>query len=368
MSNRPVPSAVGKDGCYLTYPHANGFAEGALILGRVEGWRASIWKIQESTEHCLCDFDISGEREPLLWFDVAFEADRLVTVAQGAVWCFDLNKSDGGREIFRPKSGEEITNGLVSVTADGTRALIGLRCGDGYSVGCVDVASGQCRVLCEFPWFANHFHFCPFDEDWIGLCHEGPCEQIEDRVWAWHEKLAPEGRCLFPQHWGDARRELNVGHERWHFHAASASVVAYGAGCGEPRGIYEVTVGGNTRLVSPGDRDLHVNVSRDGRWLVADTSGPHDRPGKGWENAEGISDILLIDPRDGSRRWLARTRLHARHPWHPHPVFSPDGRYIYFNEAMLPDGGRVMRVANPFFWENGSGSAEEGKERVPCAV
>jgi Tol biopolymer transport system component len=139
-----------------------------------------------------------------------------------------------------------------------------------------------------------------------------------------------------------------VGHERWKFHEPGAVVVGYGASRGEPRGIYEVSTSSRSRLVSEGDRDLHVNISRDGRWIVVDTSGPHDQPGKGWEDVNGVSDILLIDAASGARRWLARTRLGARHPYHPHPCFSPDGRHIYFNEASGEGcGGRVMRIANP---------------------
>ncbi len=89
-------------------------------------------------------------------------------------------------------------------------------------------------------------------------------------------------------------------------------------------------------------------VTRDGRWAVVDTTGPWDRPGKSWENAEDISDIVLLDMKTGERHFLARSRQYMRHPRHPHPVFSPDGSTIFFNESS-PDttSNRVLRMPNP---------------------
>jgi hypothetical protein len=45
---------------------------------------------------------------------------------------------------------------------------------------------------------------------------------------------------------------------------------------------------------------------------------------------------------------VARSRL-SRHPSHAHPIFSVDGRHVYFNEAS-EDGllNRVWRAGNPF--------------------
>ncbi len=104
------------------------------------------------------------------------------------------------------------------------------------------------------------------------------------------------------------------------------------------------------RLISEGNRDWHVSPSHCGRWLVIDTTGPHDAPGRGWENAADISDILLIDTATGSRQFLARSRLRNDCHLHPHPIFSPDGSTIFYNES-APDttGHRVLSVSNPIF-------------------
>ena len=131
-------------------------------------------------------------------------------------------------------------------------------------------------------------------------------------------------------------------------------MVAYGVSPAGPRGLYEVFADDRpARLISPGERDYHCDVSRDGRWAVVDTTGPHDAPGCGWENALDICDILIVDMKTGRREFLARSRQYKFHPRHPHPVFSPDGSTIFYNEAESGgDHNRIMEVLNP--WKVGS--------------
>jgi len=342
-----------RDGFYLTYPHNNGFCKDGrtMVLGRMEGTRASLWKVSPDSKEDIriCEFDVSNKVEKLLWFDVARETNRLVVATHDSVWMYDLEKQGSGECIYRETSPARMLE-LPAIKSDGSEAVIGLRFSDHYAALSIDLNTGKNRILFEKPWYANHFHFCPYDEAWMGFCHEGRCEETSDRVWGWHPVHAPEGRCLFDQNWGNPARELNVGHERWCFHAPAALAVAYGASPGEPRGTYEVYADGKPpRLVSRGNRHLHVNASLSGRWAVVDTSGPHDIIGKGWENAEGISDLLLVDMVSGEQLWLARSRIES-HPSHPHPVFSPDEKSIFFNE-FLPEtrGNRVMRVENPWY-------------------
>ena len=195
-------------------------------------------------------------------------------------------------------------------------------------------------------------HFCPHDDGWIGFCREGATETVFDRVWGWHALHAPEGCVLFDQRSEEPGNLLCVGHERWCFHDTSALVVAYGVSPGGPRGLYELYADNRPqRLVSQGDRDWHCSPSQDGRWAVVDTSGPHDAPGRGWENsaANGIrvSDILIIDMASGERRCLARHVAWGGE--HPHPIFCPDGAEIFYNERDLAtDKNHIMRVSNPW--------------------
>jgi len=353
-SNTSFPQEAGliREDFYLNYPHSNGFCrDGSLLLGRLDGMTASIWKtaLEAKDDVRICAFDVSREAGQL-WFDVAAETDRLVVASGCEVWIYDPDGTGQGRCIHRVELPAQMFYPHPSISADGRYVLIGVRYPEYYAVLKIEVETGESYIQFKHSWWMNHIYFSPYDENWIGFCHEGPCEKTRDRVWGWHAVQAPEGRCLFDQNWGNPARELWVGHERWCFHAPTALVVAYGGSPGEPRGVYELSAEGKRpRLVSQGNRYLHVNVSHSGRYAVVDTSGPHDLAGRGWENAQHISDILLLDMASGEQRWLARSKVDARHPYHPHPVFSPDEKLIYFNEATIqPRGNRVRVVKNPW--------------------
>jgi len=339
------------DNFYLTYPHNNGFADGgrALILGKNTQTECSLWKCGlDGLRTELCRFALRSDRDKTLWSDTAFTANQVVTIAGNKAWIIDLDQGGKIVELYAAPADKSL-HPLPSIRADGRQIVIGLKGHDNYQCLRIDLDSGEKRILFEKPWMLTHFHFCPFDPEWIAFCHEGNCAKVMDRVWAWHPEEAPEGRCYFDQMAHDPQRVLYVGHERWSFHDRSVLIVAYGEGPARPRGIYEAfTDGRSQRLVSEGDRDMHLDVSRDGRWVAIDTSGAFDAPGKGWEDARAISDILVADRVTGERRYVARSRI-MNHPSHPHPVFSPDGRYLYYNEAS-EDGtaNRIWRAGNPF--------------------
>jgi len=237
MKNQ-TSATLFRDGFYLAYPHSNGFCRDGrgLVLGRMDGMNASLWKISldSKEETRICEFDVTGEMSKMLWFDIAQNTNRMVTVHGNGIWIYDAEKPGRGDCIYRAASPAQLIE-VPSIVSDGRQVVVGLRFQDRYAALSVDVDTGENRILFEKPWFVNHIHFFPHDETWIGFCHEGPCEHVSDRVWGWHAIHAPEGRCLFDQNWGDPARELCAGHERWCFHATTALVVAYGVSPGEPR-------------------------------------------------------------------------------------------------------------------------------------
>jgi hypothetical protein len=328
---------------FHTYPHCNGFADGgtSLVLGQIEPEHISMWKVDLATGD---EFLIRRFRQPTSYFDIAVDANVLAAVAEGAVWLFDLNCPGDSRILLQAPPGLTL-QGLPSITADGTRVLVPFEGQGRYGAILVDVLTSQSRTVISHQWWANHFHFSPYDPEWIIYAHEGRCDQITDRVWAWHEQLAPQGRCVFDQTSSVAGKPLQVGHETACAHDASILVVAYGASLAGPRGLYEVFLDGRaSRLVSEADRDWHGQMSHCGRWAVIDTTGPHDAPGCGWDQAGQVSDIMWVGSHTGQRAFLARTAF-ASHPWHPHPALSPDGRYLLYAEA-APDvkcpSGRLL--------------------------
>lgn len=327
---------------YQTYPHSNGFADGgrSLVLGQMEGDHVSLWKIRlsDGEERQIArfkvDVDPTAPSLSQVWFDVAESINTLVAMAERTVWLIALDSPDGPRELYRQPDGLTL-NPLPSISPDGRRVLINAKRSDGMHGGLmIDVGSGHTEFVVTHVWWANHFHFSPYDPNWIAYCHEGDTMLIPDRMWAWHAAHAPHGQPILDQHWNDLRRRLSIGHERACFHTGSLLTIAYGVSVGGPRGLYEVFFDRtrSPRLVSEGNRDWHCNVSRDGRWAVVDTTGPHDQPGKGWDEATDISDIVLVDMNTGERRAIARSHQ-VVHPWHPHPTFSPDGRCLVYNEG-----------------------------------
>ncbi len=344
--NRAHPIGNPQQNHYLPYPHANGFADGGrtLVVGHFNDQVFGLTRIDLTTGHTanLAEWPRSQSLGDLQWFDIASEKNILTAIADNAVWKLDLSeRSPIAQLVYRETAGR--LQALPSITSDASKIVVGRKLGDVYqAIELAPASAKEPRILTEFPWFANHYHFCPHNPEWIGFCHEGATDQVADRIWGRHETLAPLGQLLFD----NGAAELCVGHERWAFHANVVYAVAYGVSPGGPRGIYEIRPETRrSRLISEGDRDWHVNSSIDGRWLVVDTTGPHDAPGRGWEGAGLRSDILLIDAKTGERAFLAESRYSSKMHLHPHPAFSPDGSTVYFNEASEDGlGCRVMSL------------------------
>lgn len=332
---------------WFAYPHTNAFtADGrAMVLGRFDGTRTLLLRrdLHDGREVELAAFPAAGPAPVVRWYDLSLRSDRLATVVDDRIMVADLAGDGVFREVHRGIDGWSV-HILPSISTDGSRLVVAETRQDGSVHGLTRVrelvlASGTWTDCFTATFHVGHVHYCPGDEGWIAYCHEGDTTRIPDRMWAWHRTLAPHGRCVFDQASSVAGSPLCVGHERWCWHAASAVTVAYGVSPHGPRGIYEVPAFGPARLVSGGDRDWHVNVSRDGRTAILDTTGSLDCSGAGWANSDGRSDVVLVDMASGARTWLARTHEAGlrfgqprNHPWHPHPHLGPDGRLAVFND------------------------------------
>ncbi|MFF9345585.1 hypothetical protein [Streptomyces sp. NPDC014734] len=359
-------------GAHLPYPHTNGFhaAGERVVLTRHSPVTGAIgltsvrWRGEDRAARALCELPPSASGpEQLLWPDVALSAERVAWVWNSALHILDLDSGVPER-LYTAAPGHTLQD-LCSLTGAGDRVVV-MEHPEGRDtpVTCLEisVSTGRVGELFTKPWFANHPAYSPYDESWLAFAHEGPSQQIADRIWARHRTRDPEGRCVFGQTTdGGTRSEthpgaragapagtLAVGHERWMFHDVGAVVCAYGESEAGPRGLYMVHPDGRpARLVSEGERDWHCDISRDGRLAVVDTSGPLDAPGRGWQNAGQVSDVVLVDVATGARTPLARTEA-DRHPRHPHPVFTPDGTAVLYNHGDPSTGDvAVVRVPLP---------------------
>lgn len=340
---------------WFAYPHSNGFlADGrSLVIGRFDGSDTVLLRceLDSGREAELFRFPSPGPDPLLRWYDISLRGDRLLTLVDDQVLVADLSGDCRLREVYRSQGDWRLhVSDIPSISGDGRRTVFRETRQDGSADGLtrfreLDIDAGTVDELFTIGWHGNHGHYCPADEDWIGFSHEGPTDRIPDRVWGWHRRRAPAGRCMFDQVSEAAGVPLCIGHERWMHHRPGALAVAYGVSPHGPRGIWEVPVDGMPRLVSAGERDWHLNIDRAGTRVVIDTSGSLDCAGSGWADNDGRSDILIADMRSGERAWLARTDASVlrfagrmRHPFHPHPHFSPDGRSVVFNDHHGPDG------------------------------
>lgn len=352
---------------YHTYPHSNGFTVDGreMVVMQMMPDHTSLWmlpidKLDSRPESIspgrrIASFDLpqpASDKAPInIWPDIAIHKNIMTMSVLDSVWLLDMDESPARpRLLYVAPKGTKLTD-LTSLKPDASKVCFGVRDDVTGKYQCieVDIATGQVDVVMEADWFINHFHYCPHDPDWLGYCHEGPTEQIPDRMHAMHPSLLPQGRCIFDQQSNEPGKLLCVGHERWCYHETAAITIAYGVSPASPRGLYRISPFPDqpAKLISEADRDWHCNVTRDGKHMVVDTTGPSDLPGTGWENANGVSDIVHVNPTTGQRTFLARTKLRF-HPWHPHPAFSPDGRWIFFNDYNANDTnprGRVGCVA-----------------------
>jgi hypothetical protein len=330
---------------YFTYPHANGFlADGASVLAMPASGPAGP---HNPDLDYLSFYLTTGESRPLtslkqprMYYAVA--ASGLMAYVQGhGVYVVDLAKPNPRpRQVFRDTDWNYNLDCDISV--DGRTVLVSRYLVAGPRRGradAVDVATGRVTTLFEADWLVDHVHFSPFDPEWISFCCGEPKRYM--RMWVWHKTEAPDGRRVFEQLRPDGTY-FDVGHERAMFDKRASLVVAYGSNStAKPCGLYEVGFDGSVRLVSESMRDLHCNVSRDGRWAVVSLQGTHEllqqRISGLWldpKTGYGFSDVMIVNMKTGARQFLYRgTNGSKGQPYEVQPTISPDGRWVILKDG-----------------------------------
>jgi oligogalacturonide lyase len=185
----------------------------------------------------------------------------------------------------------------------------------------IDGSGGQ-LVHAEDCWL-GHPQFRPGDNNTLIYCHEGPWDRVE-RIWTIAVDGSKRPRCLRPQKVG---QEL-IGHE---YFTRDGAALVYAWCRGGQSGKVPAhavrmldLVTGNERVVFEGRQVNHFSSNADNSLIVADTSDPAD------------PNLYLINTKSGSCDLLCSCRS-SQKPWrstqdaHPHPSFSRDGKYVFFN-------------------------------------
>lgn len=331
-----IPVTQFSDFEYLTYPHSNGWVDGGsgLILARRGPTMTSFVRHEIESGKATVLAEVSHEKNDArcVYFDVADNV--LACLSELTLYTLDLTNAGAKPHAVFTFPADSKYCELCSLHPAGTHVLVHALIEGRHRCWEFSLHDGTHKELWSSDWYANHFHYVPHNPSLIGFSHEGPAHEIADRAWVFTAGSPETARCVFDLSHLPVEKRLNIGHELWAHHADTGLAVAYVGSKGRPRGLYEIYADGRpARLVSEGDRDWHSNISRDGTMAVTDTSAPIDRPEIEFSPADAGSDIVLIDMATGARRVIAHTLSTPHHPAHPHPVFSPDGEWVYFNQS-----------------------------------
>ena len=194
----------------------------------------------------------------------------------------------------------------------------------------------------------THVQFSPVRADWILYNHEWPSDCGIRRIWLWdgatHRPLRAEG--------GRRARADWVCHEMWE--PDGAGIIYHGKFADGTALIGRVSPAGgdNVELALPREftRYGHFTAgTQRADWLVSDGYWhPAGEPEDGKWGGEWITR-LQIDWARGAIAWTPLCKHHSA--WdcqdsHPHPVFGPGDREIYFT-SNLGGGRSVCRVPVP---------------------
>ncbi len=313
------------------------------------------------------DFE-TAEREvlPRDWFHAdSSPAGPLVYFDDGGHRLFLMDSSTGKRELLWREE-EGVIREPPSISRDGRRVsyYASFPLQDNrwfeeavYAIFTVDVEPASLRPLGEprlvhaFPrrrmgrWqpgrqgfvFVNHVQLNPADADLIGFAHErrGMPQYpgvVANRIWT----VRVDGSALRPSARQDAESEIHT-HEVFgplgrHFYFVSwkrdlSSVCRVDLQTGEQGEIFS-----SERFPN------HISVSPDERWVVADDWLPCGRD----EHGNPLCTLTLARVKTGEQRLIACFPRGEKHPFHPHPAFSPDGTKVVFT---LMDGADSSQVA-----------------------
>lgn len=325
----------GPPGAHFAYPHSHAFWRSdsdwdpdTFVLGRDS---------DGANELSLLEFDpTTGLYRPLassentnVFYSITHDGLALASTKQSnnRLVLMDLTGHTPNRVIFDAPEGTQISHG-ADIREDGAKAIYALWnwAARDFRLQEIDVLTGEVETLMQKSWIINHAHYHPYDPNWISLCNEVGNEPVRplDRIWAWHRTEAPDGRSMFHPYAPDGK-PIHITHERAMFHKLGVIGDVVSPSPGEPRGLYEVNYDGTVRVVAEGKGYQHCNISRDGRWAVADVANQQDRV---------TMETILINFETGATEVLYAGRA-TRHPWHAHPHISPDGRWVILNDSSL---------------------------------
>jgi oligogalacturonide lyase len=227
-------------------------------------------------------------------------------------WCVSMtNCSSDGRSVYFG-SWKDLSD---RIPTDLMRGYVGFRetweARPPSRIVRVEVDSGAAQVVFEEDYWIGHVNTSPTQPDILTFCHEGPWDQVDNRIWGlnagtgtvWKIRPTAEGEV--------------VGHEYWF---ADGIHIGYHGHTAEGKPMLGRIRYDNTM---PREHDFigqtgHI-FSLDDKLIVGDGSGVI----RVWKKeGDGYSQPRVLCRHDSAMR-IQQT--------HPHPRISPDGSYVVFS-------------------------------------
>jgi oligogalacturonide lyase len=198
-----------------------------------------------------------------------------------------------------------------SENADGSLLVFVFSRGGSKGLAKTDITSGLTTVLWETAGTPSHVNCSLRDPEWIMHCDSTVSDaEPKQRVWV----LSTDGE----RHWHPYTQTP----QEWLTHESWLGMTGKLLICYWPTGIMEINIDGSESRLIAAINAWHAGATRDGRFCVVDTNWP-DRGIHLIERETGrMCKVCEADSGTGD--------VNAGSEVHPHPSFSPDGKYIQF--------------------------------------
>lgn len=211
--------------------------------------------------------------------------------------------------------------GTTALSHDDRYWAVKFNTGPQANLAVLDIQSGQAEVILRRDTVA-HLQFCPDDNNL--LFYAGP---LTDRVWVIHRDGSGDRRVYqrAPGEW--------ITHETWIPGTRELAIVDW------PHGVRAIQIDTGAQRQVCTFNAWHPVCDRTGTRMVADTTFP-DSGIQLFDPCDGVgSPTTICYPKASSmgEHWAGPfpydhgpIRVNAPQHTHPHPSFSPDGRYILY--------------------------------------
>lgn len=202
----------------------------------------------------------------------------------------------------------------------------------------VNLETGEWKIIFKKKFSApfteaNHGMICPTNPDIVYFAHEGSTEYITNRMWVYDVKEDKMRNIVKQEMTEDSDLGECFGHEMWASDGKGLYFVKYPQSPIKPTGLYYSDfVTGKKEALFSGFPYWHVGVSKDGKYLIADTM-------RGVFDGTDLSEVVLADIKEKSETVIDVIHANSNHPGHPHPSMSPDSSKIVYTAV---DNGKII--------------------------